>query len=100
LRDIFEKGYSIAEIFKINSAGIVTARDELTIFPLYLYPEKDSKTASRTPNLNSEIVQKIADGLGLKFTNEKEIRFRHIRSDRHSRLHLRRSAQPDLPRKI
>jgi predicted helicase len=40
--------------------------------PLYLYPEKESKTASRTPNLNSEIVQKIADGLGLKFTNEKE----------------------------
>ncbi|MFA7123555.1 MAG: type ISP restriction/modification enzyme, partial [Candidatus Delongbacteria bacterium] len=40
--------------------------------PLYLYPEKDSKTASRTPNLNSEIVQKIADGLDLKFTNEKE----------------------------
>ncbi|MFO7810177.1 MAG: type ISP restriction/modification enzyme, partial [Candidatus Delongbacteria bacterium] len=42
------------------------------LFPLYLYPEKESKTASRTPNLNSEIVQKIADGLGLKFTNEKE----------------------------
>jgi predicted helicase len=40
--------------------------------PLYLYPEKESKTASRTPNLNSEVVQKIADGLGLKFTNEKE----------------------------
>ncbi|HQP70932.1 MAG TPA: hypothetical protein PLK90_11085 [Clostridiales bacterium] len=43
-----------------------------SISPLYLYPEKESKTASRTPNLNSEIVQKIADGLGLKFTNEKE----------------------------
>ncbi|MDD3045230.1 MAG: DNA methyltransferase, partial [Candidatus Delongbacteria bacterium] len=42
------------------------------LFPLYLYPETESKTASRTPNLNSEIVQKIADGLGLKFTNEKE----------------------------
>jgi len=42
------------------------------ILPLYLYPEKDSKIASRTPNLNSEIVQKMADGLGLKFTNEKE----------------------------
>jgi predicted helicase len=41
-----------------------------SLAPLYLYPEKESKTASRTPNLNSEIVQKIADGLGLKFTNE------------------------------
>jgi predicted helicase len=44
-----------------------------SLAPLYLYPEKESKTASRTPNLNSEIVQKIADGLGLKFTNEKEV---------------------------
>lgn len=42
------------------------------VFPLYLYPEKESKTASRTPNLNTEIVQKIADCLGLKSTNEKE----------------------------
>lgn len=49
-----------------------SAADSMSVFPLYLYPEKDSKTASRTPNLNSEIVQKIADGLGLKFTNEKE----------------------------
>jgi predicted helicase len=43
--------------------------------PLYLYPEtKQSeigKDGEREPNLNMEIVQKIADGLGLKFAKEK-----------------------------
>lgn len=47
-----------------------------TVFPLYLYPSKDDNTVfdnggEREPNLNMEIVQKIADGLGLKFTKEK-----------------------------
>lgn len=42
------------------------------MLPLYNYGSKSENPASRTPNLNSEIVQKIADGLGLKFTNEKE----------------------------
>lgn len=40
-----------------------------SVFPLYLYSDKNSE---RKPNLNPDIVQKIADGLGLKFTNEKE----------------------------
>ncbi|OQX09603.1 MAG: DNA methyltransferase, partial [Desulfobacteraceae bacterium IS3] len=46
--------------------------------PLYLYPEitgltsKDQNT-NRKPNLNKEIVQKIADKLGLKFTDEKDV---------------------------
>ncbi len=39
--------------------------------PLYLYPEANSQDlfakTERTPNLNAEIVQKIADGLGLVF---------------------------------
>ncbi len=48
------------------------------VFPLYLYPEitgltsKDQNT-NRKPNLNKEIVQKIADKLGLKFTDEKDV---------------------------
>jgi predicted helicase len=47
------------------------------ICPLYLYPETTGQlaigqTAERTPNLNKEIVNKIAESLGLKFTNEKE----------------------------
>jgi Type ISP C-terminal specificity domain/N-6 DNA Methylase len=47
------------------------------IFPLYLYPEQKAQLSfgentERTPNLNPEIIKQIADGLGLKFTNEKE----------------------------
>ncbi|KOR33100.1 DNA methyltransferase [Achromatium sp. WMS3] len=46
-------------------------------FPLYLYPETPGQqtldqNTTRTPNLNAEIVQQIADKLGLTFTNEKE----------------------------
>ncbi len=47
------------------------------VLPLYLYPENKSQktlyeTQERTPNLNKEIVEKIAAGLGLTFTAEKE----------------------------
>lgn len=46
-------------------------------FPLYLYPEPNSQqtieqTTERTPNLNTEIVNQIAEKLRLRFTNEKE----------------------------
>ena len=45
-------------------------------FPLYLYPEPNSQqnllqTTERVPNLNMEMVQKFADGLGLFFTPEE-----------------------------
>jgi predicted helicase len=44
-------------------------------FPLYLYPDQKSQLnfeqeTVRVPNLNLEIVQKIAEGLGLKFEAE------------------------------
>src|SRR5699024_5245546 len=44
--------------------------------PLYLYPETDGQQTlggkpERKPNLNPEIVQKIADGLDLDFVPEK-----------------------------
>jgi len=47
------------------------------LFPLYLYPEaKGQQTILqshiRTPNLNLEIVNQIAEKLNLTFTNEKE----------------------------
>lgn len=47
------------------------------IFPLYLYPTSDTpqtieQAEKRMPNLNCEIVKKIADSLGLTFTTEKE----------------------------
>ncbi|MEQ1544978.1 type ISP restriction/modification enzyme [Methyloglobulus sp.] len=45
-------------------------------FPLYLYPETTGQqslqeTSTRQPNLNSVIVQQIAEKLGLTFTPEK-----------------------------
>ncbi len=45
--------------------------------PLYLYPETHGQqsiieTKTRLPNLKPEIVNKIAEQLGLHFTNEKE----------------------------
>lgn len=48
-----------------------------SVFPLYLYPETTAQqtigqTTERTPNLNAEIVNKIAKKLGLTFTTEKE----------------------------
>jgi predicted helicase len=46
-------------------------------FPLYLYSESNGQqtigqTSERTPNLKTEIVDQIAEKLGLTFTNEKE----------------------------
>jgi predicted helicase len=47
------------------------------ICPLYLYPNSNGQqdvfeTIERVPNFNMEIVNQIATGLGLTFTNEKE----------------------------
>jgi predicted helicase len=47
------------------------------VFPLYLYTEANNQqnafeTTERVPNLNMDIVNQIATGLGLTFTNEKE----------------------------
>jgi len=47
------------------------------IAPLYIYPETNGQqsidqTEERTPNLKAEIVNQIAENLGLTFTNEKE----------------------------
>ena len=54
-----------------------SAADSMSVFPLYLYPEANTQqtidqTTERTPNLNVEIVNQIAEKLGLRFTNEKE----------------------------
>lgn len=57
---------------------IVTVYDRTFIFPLYLYPETSGQlqlgsSASRTPNLNIEIVEQMAKGLGLAFVPEKNL---------------------------
>jgi predicted helicase len=54
---------------------ISSTLDNATIFPLYLYPESTAQqtltpTTSRIPNLNPEIVQQIAEKLGLSFVSE------------------------------
>ncbi|WP_177197122.1 type ISP restriction/modification enzyme [Dyadobacter koreensis] len=46
-------------------------------FPLYLYPKLSNQLSltqpiERTPNLNPEIVAKIAEGVGSQFVSEKE----------------------------
>lgn len=48
-----------------------------SIAPLYLYPDNNGQqtleeTRERTPNLNQEIVNQIAENIGLTFTEEKE----------------------------
>jgi predicted helicase len=44
-----------------------------SIAPLYIYPENTQLEAAtkRSPNLNMNLVDKIAEGLGLRFTSEK-----------------------------
>ena len=49
-----------------------------TVFPLYIYPEINGQqeafgTIERTPNLNMEIVNEIAKGLGIPFVAEKDL---------------------------
>ncbi len=67
---------SICDINYTGNAGQFGAG---MVFPLYIYPETNkqdlfnqSQNSKRTPNLNLEIVQKIADQLGFRFTKEKE----------------------------
>jgi predicted helicase len=45
------------------------------VFPLYIYPDAnkvDLLSATRTPNLNVDIVQKISQAIGLLFVPEKQ----------------------------
>jgi predicted helicase len=64
-------------IGEFNLTGTAGRYGSGNYLPLYLYPETNGKkaleqTEERKPNLNSEIVNQIAEHLGLTFTNEKE----------------------------
>ncbi|MGZ8547128.1 MAG: type ISP restriction/modification enzyme, partial [Sulfuricurvum sp.] len=48
-----------------------TAFSKGYIAPLYLYPDEKSLDTERKPNLNGEIVEKIAEKLGFGFVNER-----------------------------
>jgi predicted helicase len=62
----------------IESSYVSNRTSEITsLLPLYLYPNANGQqtidqTNSRTPNLNIEIVNQIAEKVGLTFINEKE----------------------------
>lgn len=62
----------------IESSYVSNRTSEITsTFPLYIYPQINTQqtidqTTERTPNLNAEIVNQLAEKLGLRFTNEKE----------------------------
>ena len=61
----------------ITDKSIISSLDNANIFPLYLYTDTNAQqtidqTTERTPNLNAEIVNQLAEKLGLIFTNEKE----------------------------
>jgi predicted helicase len=75
------RGLSVGYSFILNSISdrhlLDTAGDSIGIFPLYLYPDTNGQQTieqsnERKPNLNPEIVNQIAEQLGLTFTNEKE----------------------------
>lgn len=73
------KSTTIDSFFITNSCSEMKSA-ERTIqsyhFPLYLYPDQNGQqkieaSTSRTPNLNQDIVDEIANKLNLTFTNEK-----------------------------
>lgn len=64
-------------IGEFNLTGTAGRYGSGNYFPLYLYPETNGQqtiedSSARKPNLNQEIVDEIANKLGLTFTNEKE----------------------------
>jgi predicted helicase len=61
------------KLVDINLTGNAGAFGASNVFPLYTYPKTNDLLAetTRTPNLNMQIVEAIAQGLGLSFTAEK-----------------------------
>jgi len=73
-RDESAHNYFISN--SITDKSLTSSLDNSNVFPLYLYPETNAQqnigqATERTPNLNPEIVNQIADKLGLTFTSEK-----------------------------
>ena len=65
----------------IDERTMYSNRGGTYLFPIYLYPDQDDKNVfsqesltenGRKPNLNMEIVNQIAEKIGLQFTPEKE----------------------------
>lgn len=74
-----ESNWSIIQVTKniIDNRCQFSYKGIPSIFPLYLYPETKGQqtgeqSTERKPNVNTAIIDQIADKLGLTFTNEKE----------------------------
>ena len=71
-------GYFVTDkICDINFTGTAGQYGAGLVFPLYLYPEIGGQMSiegseKRIPNLDKDILGRIASGLGLTFTPEKE----------------------------
>ena len=73
----FQHVFLTRKVSDRNSVSMQT-KESTHYFPLYLYPESSGQlslgsAATRTPNLNLEIVNQIAKGLGLEFVPEKHL---------------------------
>jgi len=69
------KSTEISHYFITNCLSEMKTAENTTAsyhFPLYLYPDENTLTTKRTPNLNKEIVKEIEEKLKLKFVDEKE----------------------------
>ena len=60
----------------VSKATAISSLDAGYLFPLYLYPDDTQKTVdgktAREPNLDADIVNTIADNIGLRFVVEKQ----------------------------
>jgi len=73
VRQSKQKGIEVLVNKNISNRDLVT--NHTYNFPLYLYQNQENgifTEAERKPNLKQEIVNQIADKLGLEFVNEKE----------------------------
>jgi predicted helicase len=71
-------GFFITDkVCDINFTGVAGQYGAGLLFPLYLYPNQNQqqnldKNQLRQPNLNAELVNKLAQSINLRFTPEKE----------------------------
>lgn len=75
VRQSKQKGIEVLISNNLSNRDFIT--NHTYNFPLYLYTETNGQqtigqTKERMPNLNAEIVNQLAEKLGLTFTNEKE----------------------------
>lgn len=91
VQEAYNKGFSLNKLFEVNSAGIVTARDEFTIHftketvkkTIEEFVELENETARRKFNLGKDVrdwsvlgAKKDLNNSGLDFSNIVKIKYR------------------------